>query len=157
MRAVLEQVFTGHACSVETGVHWSCVQCWSMRSLVMCAVLEVFTVHVCSVGGVHWSCVQCWGCSLVMCAVLEVFIGHVCSVGGVHWSCVQCWRCSLVMCAVLEQVFTGHVCNVGGGFKDSVPNALGTFACCSNFHLAEEAGGLSRPVHSLNRITSAQL
>ena len=93
----------------------------------------------------------------MMCAVLEVFIGHVCSVGGVHWSWMQCWRCSLVMCAVLEQVFTGHVCNVGGGFKDSVPNALGTFACCSNFHLAEEAGSLSRPVHSLNRITSAQL
>ena len=126
----------------------------------MHAVLEVFTGHVCSVGaGVHWTCMQCWSMlSLVMCAVLEqVFTGHVCNVGGVHWSCVQCWRCSLVMCAVLEQVFTGHVCNVGGCVKDSMLNALGTFACCSNFHLAEEAGGLSRPVHSLNRITSAQL
>ena len=55
MRAVLEQVFTGRACSVG-GVHWSCVQCWNRCSLVMCAVLEqVFTGHACSVGGVHWS------------------------------------------------------------------------------------------------------
>ena len=90
--AELEQVFTGHACSVGS-VHWSCVQCWNRCSLVVRAVLEVFTGHVCSVGtGVHWSCVQCWNrCSLVMCAVLEVFTGHEFSVGtGVHWSCMQC-------------------------------------------------------------------